>query len=151
MCMCVDVWWLYMVANLILLCSLKTYISFETYKQLCKRLWAILFISSSFSRWASKYPLFSICRTLVHFFISFFMNNFCIAPCFFLQQNFWEIATRTWSIYLMDIISRLFLVLTPSVGVKHFFLVDLDGMACFCAYPGVVVEHMWVVCTCSWF
>jgi hypothetical protein len=30
MCMCVE----YMVTNLILLCSLKTYLSFETWKQL---------------------------------------------------------------------------------------------------------------------
>jgi hypothetical protein len=29
MCMCVDVWWIYMVANLILLYSLKTCLSFE--------------------------------------------------------------------------------------------------------------------------
>ena len=28
----------------------------------------------------------------------------------------------------------MFLVFTHSVGVKHF-LVDLNGMACFCAYP----------------
>jgi hypothetical protein len=34
----------------------------------------------------------------------------------------------------MDILSSIFLVFTPSVGVKHFW-VDLDGMACFCAYP----------------
>ena len=33
----------YMVANLILLCSLKTYLSFETWKQLCKKTWAIVF------------------------------------------------------------------------------------------------------------
>ena len=81
MCMCVDVQWIYMVANLILLCFLKTYLSFETWKQLCKKTWAILFISSFFSQ-ASEYPLFYISRTLVHFFfLSFFMNNFCIAPC----------------------------------------------------------------------
>ena len=41
---CADVW-IYMVANLILLCSLKTYLSFETWKQFCKRTRAILFIS----------------------------------------------------------------------------------------------------------
>ena len=71
------------VANLILLCSLKTYLCFKTWKQLYNRTWAILFISSFFQR-ASEYPLISISRTLVHFFLSFFfMNNFCIAPCFF--------------------------------------------------------------------
>ena len=46
----------YMVVNLILLCSLKTYLSFEIWKQFCKRTRAILFIS--FFRRASKYPLF---------------------------------------------------------------------------------------------
>ena len=30
-CACVwNIWWIYMVANLILVCSLKTYLSFET-------------------------------------------------------------------------------------------------------------------------
>ena len=29
---------------------------------------------------------------------------------------------------------------TPSVGVRHFW-VDLDGMACFYAYPSVGVVH----------
>ena len=44
-CACVDKWWLYMVPNLILLYSLKTYLFFETWKHLLE------------SR-ASKYPLF---------------------------------------------------------------------------------------------
>ena len=34
MCMCVDIWWICMVAKLILLCSLKTYLSYETWKHL---------------------------------------------------------------------------------------------------------------------
>jgi len=38
-----------MVANLILLCSLKTYLSFKTWKYFCKRIGAILFISLFFS------------------------------------------------------------------------------------------------------
>ena len=42
---CVWMYGRYMVANLILLCSLKTYLSFKTWKQFCKRTWAILFIS----------------------------------------------------------------------------------------------------------
>jgi hypothetical protein len=53
---------------------------------------------------------------------------------FLLQQNFGEIATRAWSIFLVDILSSIFLVFTLSVGVKHFWM-DLDGMACFYAYP----------------
>ena len=75
-CACVwMIWWIYMVANLILLCSLKTYLSFGTQKILCKKTGAILFIFFSFFRWASEYPLFSISRTLVHFF-SFFWITF---------------------------------------------------------------------------
>jgi hypothetical protein len=46
--MCVDVWWIYMVANLILLCSLKTYLFLETWKYFCERTGAILFISLFF-------------------------------------------------------------------------------------------------------
>ena len=34
----------------------------------------------------------------------------------------------------MDILSKIFLVFSASVGVKHFW-VDLDGMACCCDYP----------------
>ena len=65
---------------------------------------------------------------------SFFMNYFCIAHASFLQQKLWEIATRTWSIYLVEILSSIFLVFTPNVGVEYFW-VDLDRMAYFCVYP----------------
>jgi hypothetical protein len=78
------------------------------------------------------------------------MNNFCIAQCLFFATTFWEIATRTWNIYLWKNLSRIFLVFTLSVGVEHFW-VDLDGMTCFCTYPNVGVVHMWVVYTWSWF
>ena len=36
----------------------------------------------------------------------------------------------------VDILASIFWVFTPSVEVKHFW-VDLDGMACCCAYPSV--------------
>jgi hypothetical protein len=63
------------------------------------------------------------------------MNDFCIATCFFsATETFWEIATRTRSIYFGRCPKGIFLVFTPTVGVKHF-LVDLDRMAYFCAYP----------------
>ena len=54
--MCVDVWWIYMVANLILVCSLKTYLSFETWKHLLES--RGYFIHLFFFRRASMYPLF---------------------------------------------------------------------------------------------
>ena len=80
------IWWIYVVANLILLCSLKTYLSFEIGNNFVRK--HGLSYSSLFFRRASEYPLFWISRTLVHFFNTFsfslfFMNNFCIASCFF--------------------------------------------------------------------
>ena len=84
--MCVDVWWIYMVANLILLCSLKTYLSFESWKQLCKKIGAILFIFFFFfSGGHLSTHCFSnsdTCPFFSYLFL-FFMNNFCIATCFF--------------------------------------------------------------------
>ena len=83
-----NIWWLI----LILLCSLKTYLPFETWKHFLESIGYLIHLF--FSRRASKYPLFQISRTLVHFFstpfflFSFFMNNFCIAQASSLQQNF---------------------------------------------------------------
>ena len=83
MCMCVDKWWIYMVANLILLCSLKTYLSFQTWKHFCKRTGAILFISLFFSggylsthcfRYLGHLSIFS--QLFFSFFSFLFMNNF---------------------------------------------------------------------------
>ena len=137
--MCECIWWIYIVANLILLCSLKTYLSFETWKKIA-RAQGLSYSSLSFFRQASKHPFFKYLRHFcVHFFQPFFsfflMNNFCIAPCLFSATKLWEIATRTLE-QLFDgyPIGHIFLVFTPNVGVKHF-LVDLDGMACFFAYP----------------
>jgi hypothetical protein len=57
-------------------------------------------------------------------------------------------STRTWSIYLVDgkPNKHIFLVFTPSVGVKYFW-VDLDGMVCFAPTLSVEVVHMWMVYT----
>ena len=98
---------------------------------------------SSFFRWASEYPLFSISWTLVHFshlsfflFVFFlFVNNFCIATCFFSAIKLLRDSNKNLEhLFGGYPIGHIFLVFTPSVGVKHFW-VDLDGMACFCAYP----------------
>ena len=74
-----------MVANLILLCSLKTYLSFETLKQLCKKTCAILFISSFLGgHWSTHcFQQLEHLSIFFYFFSFFFMNNFCIAPCLF--------------------------------------------------------------------
>ena len=81
-CACV---WMYMVANLILLCSLKTYLSFGTQKILCKKTWAILFISSFLGGHQSTHYFIYLRHFSMFFntFFLFFMNNFCIASCFF--------------------------------------------------------------------
>jgi hypothetical protein len=63
------------------------------------------------------------------------MNNFCIAHASSQQQNFREIATRTWSIYLVDkkLIKHVFMF-TPCVGIEYFW-VDLDRRHVFCILP----------------
>ena len=47
---------------------------------------------------------------------------------------------------LNGIATSIFLVFTPSVGVKHF-LVDLDRRHVFVPTPSVGVVHIWVECT----
>ena len=92
-CACVwNIWWIYMVANLILLCSLKTYLSFEIWKYFYKKTWAILFISFFLFLFSGGHVSTHCFRYLRHLSIFsqlfFFMNNFCIAHASLLQQNF---------------------------------------------------------------
>ena len=79
MCMCVDMWWIYMGANLILLCSLKTYLSSKIGNKFARK------HGLSYSSFLGKYLSTHCFRYLRHLsiFSLFFMNNFCIAPCFF--------------------------------------------------------------------
>ena len=72
-CACV---WMYMVANLILLCSLKTYLALKTWKQLCKKIWDILFISSFFFLGGHRSThYFQYLKHLSIFFNTFSLNN----------------------------------------------------------------------------
>jgi hypothetical protein len=76
--------------------------------------------------------LFSISWTLLcPFFSLFFLLRSPMS--LFYNKNFWEIATRTWSIYLVDgkPIKHDF-VFTPSVG--ETFLGGSKWNVCFCAY-----------------
>ena len=142
---------IYMVDNIILLCSLKTYLSFKTWKHLLESRGYLIHLLSFFRR-ASKYPLFYISRTLVYFnFFLFFMNNFCIAPCLFSATKLWEMATRTWIIYLVDgkPIKHVFGV--HSQCRSRTFLSGSRWKACFAPTPSVGVVYIWVVCTWSWF
>ena len=90
---CACVWNIYMVANLILLCSLK-HISlvFETWKTFCKKTWAILFTFSFFQGGHLSTHCFRYLRHLSIFFNSpfffFYMNNFCKAPASFCNKTF---------------------------------------------------------------
>ena len=73
MCMCVDIWWIYMVDILILLCSLKTSLSFESWKYFCKRTRAILFIFLLFLGGHLSTHCFQYLEHFcVHFFLFFF-------------------------------------------------------------------------------
>jgi hypothetical protein len=144
----------YMVANLILLCSLKTYLSLLSLKIFLQENIGYLIHLFSFIPFSGGYLSTHCFRYLRHLSIFFnfflFLNNFCIAHASSLQQNFWEIVTRTWNIYLVDgkNLSSMFLIFTPSVGVKHFW-VDLNGKTCFCAYPqcrsSAYVDEVYVI------
>ena len=149
-CACVwNIWWIYMVANLILLCSLKTYLSFETWKHLLENrgyLIHLFFSGGHLSTHCFKY----LGHLSIFFSSSFFYEQLLHSlMSLFCNRTFWEIVTRTWSIYLVDgkPIKYIF-VFTPSVGVEHF-LVDLDGRHVFAPTPSVGVVHMWVVCMWS--
>ena len=106
MCMCVQ----FLVANLILLCSLK-YISL---------LWNI------FTR---TWVIFILISFLFSFFLFLTLDLFCVhlfiflhSPCLFLEQLLREILSRTWSIY-SDETKQTYFLSSPSVGVEHF---DVD-------------------------
>ena len=109
-CACV---WIYMVANLILLCSLK-HISLDwNLKILCKKTWAILFI---FILLFSGGHLSTHCfRYLEHlsifFYFLFFMNNFCIDHASFSAiETFQEWHLQELGVFILSII---FLCLFP--------------------------------------
>ena len=94
-CACVWIYVvdIYMVANLILLCFLKTYLSFETWKHLLENKGYLIHFF-----FFSGEHLSTHCFPYLGLFFSlflFYMNNFCIAHASFLQQNFWVIATKT--------------------------------------------------------
>ena len=72
----------------------------------------------------------------VHFFLnSFFMNNFCIALCFFSATKLWERCQHELRAFIWWInLSSISLIFSPSIGVKHFW-VDLNEMVYCCANP----------------
>jgi hypothetical protein len=84
LCMCMDVWGIYMVANLILLCSLKTYLSFGTWKNnFARKPGYLIHLSFFFLGGHRSTHCFKYLGHLFFFQYFFFMNNFCIATCLF--------------------------------------------------------------------
>ena len=96
-CVCV---WMYMmdicmVANLILLCSLETYLSFEIWKHLLESRGYLIHLFFFSGGHLSTHCFGYLGHFCVHFFsslfysfLSLFLNNFCIAHASFPQQNF---------------------------------------------------------------
>ena len=151
MCMCVE----YMVANLILLCSLKTYLSFETWKYLQENMGYLIHLffshghlSTHCFNYLGHLSIFSL--IILYIYIYIFMNNSCLAHASFLHGNCWRDSNKNLE-HLFDVnLWSKFLVFSPSVGVKHFW-VDLNGKHIFAPTLSVGVVHIWVVCTWSWF
>jgi hypothetical protein len=67
-------------------------------------------------------------------FLLFSMNNFCIVTCLFSATKLLRDSNKNLEHLFRGYPMWYILVFTPSVGVKYFW-VDLDRMACFCAYP----------------
>ena len=80
----------------------------------------------------------------------FLMNNFCIAHASFLHSNCWIDSNKNLEHLCGGNLWSIFLVFSPSVGVKYFW-VDIDEKDVFAPIPSVRIVHMWVVCTWSWF
>ena len=118
-CMCVEC----LVANLILLCSLK-YISL-LWNIFCENmcyLYSHFFFFFSFLLWTSFVSIFYI------------LHN----PCLFLQQLLREILSRTWSIY-SDKTQQTNLSF-PSVGAEHF---EVDEKHVFAYFQYRSITYMW--------
>ena len=141
-CACV---WMYMVdicmvANLILLCSLETYLSFEIWKHLLESRGYLIHLFFFF-RWASEYPLFQISQTLVHFFSSLFMNIFCIAhTSSSIIKTFQERHSQELGAFIL---TNFFLCL---ILVQEQNIFWGGWKTCFCVLP-VSAQQIYVECT----
>ena len=134
--MCVDI---YIVANLILLCSLK-YLSlnWNLENTLQENMGYLIHLFFQAGIWVPI--VFNISDTCPFFSNNLSLNNFCIATClFFCNWNFSkETFTRTWSIYPM----KLIFVSIPNIGVEHFWV---DGKHVFTYSQCRSSRYMWSV------
>ena len=111
---------IYVVVNQILLCSWKTYLSFET-KKIFARKHGLSYSCLFFSGRHLSTHCFDNSDTCPFFSqLFFFMNNFCIATCFSLHNNCWRDSKKNLEHLFDGYLWKIFLVFTLSVGVKHF-------------------------------
>ena len=128
-----------MVANLILLCSLKTYLFSGIWKHNHARKHGLSYSSLSFFSFFGGHLSTHCFRCLEHFSIFsilflFFMNNFCIATCFFSATKLLRDGNNNLEhLFGGYPIKNIFGVFSQCRSKT--FWVDLDGMTCCCAYP----------------
>ena len=139
----VCIWWLLDKWFLILLFSLKTYLSSGTLERCCKNTWAIFFffflsLSSFFS--AGHLSIFP------YFFLYLFLHSHMLL----LQQIIWEIITRTGALIGWKPNNDIFGLLSPSVGVQQFWDVS-KWKACFLCTSSVEAAYIWWCVRESWF
>jgi hypothetical protein len=151
MCMCVE-WWVYMVANpnsSLLLENISLIWNLKTFARKHGLSYSYFFSFLFFFRRASKYPLFYLFKYLSIFSQYFlFLNNFCVAHASLLQWKWLRDSNKNLKHLFCSNLYGIFLVFSPSVGVKHFWM---DGWHILAPTPTVGVVPMWVVCTWSWF
>jgi hypothetical protein len=82
------IWWLI----LILLCSLRTYLSFEIWKHLLENRGYLihLFSDGHLSTHCFRYLRHLSIFSQLFFLLFSFLNNFCIASCLFSTTKLWE-------------------------------------------------------------
>ena len=125
-----------MVANLILLCSLKTYLSFGTWKHLLENRGYLihhLFIFHLFLGGHLSTHCFRYLGYLSIFSQLFFMKNFCIAPCFFSTTKLLRDSNKNLEhLFGGKPIKHIFGVYSQCRSKT--FLGGSKWKACFCAY-----------------
>ena len=135
--MCVEYMWLI----LILLCCLKTYLSFETWKHLLESrgylIHLFLFLGGHLSTHCFRYLRhLSIFFSTLFFSLLFFMNNFCIAHVSFPQQNFERDINKNFGAFILSgwkTYQTCFCI--HSQCRSKTFLGGSIWKACFYAYP----------------
>jgi hypothetical protein len=141
---CACVWhmgiyiYIYMVANLILQCSLKIYLPFGTWKTtLPENMGYLMHLPFFFSggHLSTHYFIYFVHLSifLILFFL-FFINNFCIATCLFSAIKLLRDNDMNFE-YLFRVYPIGYIFCVHSLCRSKTFLDKFRGMAYFCAYP----------------